>query len=139
MIGSMRRALLALLLTASTVGLVALPAGAEVVGGDTGNRIHLSFDFSDNSDPASASSGPFNIIVDVLPEHTPGVVRMVAIAPDSANVSNLFCRYQAVAGSQVECGFNFTVSGTWQIKAFYAATKSSDVAATAVTNIDVSD
>ncbi|MDE3064654.1 MAG: hypothetical protein KGJ36_03170 [Acidobacteriota bacterium] len=138
MIGSMRRAFLALLLTASTVGLVALPAGAEVVASD-GNRIHLSFDFSDNSDPASASSGPFNIIVDVLPEHTPGVVRMVAIAPDSANVSNLFCRYQAVAGSQVECSFNFTVSGTWQIKAIYAATKSSDVAASAVTNIDVSD
>lgn len=134
----MRRALLALLLTASTVGLVVLPAGAEVVASDI-NRIHLSFDFSDNSNPASASSGSFNIIVDVLPEHTPGVVRMVATAPDSANVSNLFCRYQAVSGSQVECSFNFTASGTWQIKAIYAVTKAADVSATAVTNIDVSN
>jgi hypothetical protein len=134
----MRRALSAVLLTVSMLGFVAVPAGAEVAGGD-GTKIHLSFDFSDNSDPASASGGAFNIITDVLPEHTPGVVRMVAIAPDSANVSNIVCKFQAVLGSQVECAFNFTASGTWQIKAQYAPDRSSDFAATAVTNIDVSN
>lgn len=134
----MRRALFALALVASTVGLVALPAGAEVNGGD-GAKVHLSFDFSDNSDAASASAGSFNIITDVLPEHTPGVVRMVAIPPSDSGLPNLVCRYQPVQASQVECGFNFTVNGTWAIKSQFAPDKNSDVAATAVTNIYVTD
>ncbi|HVB70001.1 MAG TPA: hypothetical protein VND83_00680 [Acidimicrobiales bacterium] len=134
----MRRALLVLLLAASTVGWLAIPAGAEVNAAD-GSRVHLSFDFSDNSDPASASNGSFNIIADVLPEHTPGVVRIVAIAPADSGLDNLVCRYQAVQDSQVECGFNFTTSGTWEIKSQYAPTRSSDVSASAVTNIDVSN
>jgi len=134
----MRRALLVLLLAASTVGWLAVPAGADVFGGD-GSRVHLSFDFSDNSDPASASGPAFNIIADVLPEHTPGVVRIVAIAPAGTGQDNLVCRYQAVQDSQVECGFNFPVSGTWEIKSQYAPSRSSDVSASVVTNIDVSD
>ncbi|MFI5035254.1 MAG: hypothetical protein ACHQFZ_03510 [Acidimicrobiales bacterium] len=134
----MRRALLALLMVASTLGLAVLPASAEVSTGDV-TKIHLSFDFSDNSDPASASGGPFNIITDVLPEHSPGVVRMVAVAPANSGQPNLVCRYQVITTSQVECGFNFTASGTWAIRAQYAVTRSSDVSATAITNIDVSD
>src|SRR5271169_1755237 len=108
----MRRLLPALLLVGATLGLVTVPAGAEVNGADA-SRIHLSFDFSDNSDPASASGSAFNIITDVLPEHSPGVVRMVAVAPEDSGLANLVCRYQEVTDSQVECGFNFTVNGTW--------------------------
>ena len=133
MIDAMRRVLSALALTASLVGLTALPAHAE------GDRIHLSYDFSDNSDFASASNGVFNIIVDVLPESTHGVVRMVAIAPSDAGVSNMVCRYQVISDSQVECGFNFPVSGTWAIKAQYAPARGADVAASVVTNIVVAD
>lgn len=132
----MRRALAVVGLCVSLGALTALPAAAEVIGA-TGSKIQLSFDFSDNSAPASASNGPFNIIVDVLPEHTGGVVREVAIAPNSANVDNLVCRYQAVTQSQVECAFNFTAAGTWQIRAEFATSKSDPVAATAITNIDV--
>ncbi|MGH9020085.1 MAG: hypothetical protein ACRDV0_03600 [Acidimicrobiales bacterium] len=134
----MRRALSALALSAALMGLVALPVGATVVG-PTGVRVHLSFDFSDNSGPASASNGSFNIIADVLPEHSPGVVRMVAYAPSGANVDNLVCRFQSVGKSQVECAFNFTASGTWEIKAEFATGRSDDVSATAITNIDVSN
>jgi hypothetical protein len=134
----MRRVLPALLLVGATLGLVTVPAGAEVSASDA-TRIHLSFDFSDNSDPASASSGPFNIITDVLPEHSPGVVRMVAIAPADSGLSNLVCRYQEVSASQVECGFNFTTNGTWEIKSQYAANRQTDISATSVTNIDVTN
>jgi hypothetical protein len=142
----MRRALSVLLLAASIVGWLALPAGAGVsapagagVNAPDAIKIHLSFDFSDNGDPASASSGSFHIIADVLPEHSPGVVRMVAVAPAGSNLSNLICRYQAVQGSQVKCAFNFSVSGTWAIKSQYATSRSANVSATAVTNIDVSN
>lgn len=138
MITAMRRALSVLLLAASSVGWLALPAGAEVNAPEA-SKIHLSFDFSDNSDPASASSDSFNIIADVLPEHSPGVVRMVAVAPSDSNLSNLICRYQAVQRSRVECAFNFSVSGTWEIKSQYATSRSADVSATVVTNIDVSN
>ncbi len=134
----MRRLLPALLLVGSTLGLVAVPAGAEVSASDA-TKIHLSFDFSDNSDPASASGGAFNIITDVLPEHSPGVVRMVAVAPADSGLANLVCRYQEVSASQVECGFNFTVNGTWEIRAQYAANRETDVSATAVTNIYVTN
>jgi hypothetical protein len=134
----MRRVLFSLLLVASTLGLAAVPAGA-VMSVPDGTKVHLSFDFSDNSDAASASGGAFNIITDVLPEHTPGVVRMVAIAPADSGLPSIVCRYQDVTDSQVECGFNFTVSGTWEIKSQFAVNRSADVLATAVTNINVSD
>ncbi len=45
----------------------------------------------------------FNVIADVLPEHTGGVVKIVASPPDSANLPNLVCGYQPVQQSQVEC------------------------------------
>jgi hypothetical protein len=138
MIALMRRAFSILLLAASTVGWLALPAGAEV-NGSNGSRVQLSFDFSDNSGPASAANGPFNIIVNVLPEHTPGVVRIVAVPPADAGQANLICRYQAVQDSQVECDFNFTASGTWQIKSQYATSRGPNVSANAATNIDVSN
>ncbi len=134
----MRRVLCTVLLVAATLGFVAVPAGAELNASDA-SKIQLSFDFSDNSNPASASGGSFNIITDVLPEHSPGVVRMVAIAPADSGLPNLVCRFQAVSDSQVECAFNFTVNGTWEIKSQFAADKSSDVSATAVANIDVSN
>lgn len=132
----MRRALAVIGLCVSMGALTALPAAAEVIGA-TNSKLQLSFDFSDNSAPASASGGPFNIIVDVLPEHTSGVVREVAIAPDSAGVDNLVCRFQAVSQSQVECGFNFTAPGTWKIHAEFATSKADAVSASATTNIDV--
>jgi hypothetical protein len=113
-----------------------VPAGADPPTNP--DKVSLSYDFSDNNDPASASNGVFNIIVNVLPEQTPGVVRMVAVAPADAGVNNLVCRYQVVSQSNVECAFNFTASGTWAIHAQYAPNRSLDVAATAVTNISVS-
>ena len=132
----MRRALSIIALCVSLGAMTALPAAAEVIG-LTNGKIQLSFDFSDNSNPASASGDAFNIIVDVLPEHTAGVVRVVAVAPDSSDASNLVCRYQVVAQSQVECGFNFTASGTWEIRAEFATSKTDSVSAVAITNIDV--
>ena len=133
----MRRALCAALLVATSFGIFLGPAGADPPNNP--DKVSLSFDFSDNNDPASMSNGVFNIIVNVLPEHTPGVVRMVAVAPNSANVDNLLCRFQAVNQSNVECAFNFTASGTWSIHAQFAPNRAADVAATAVTNIAVSN
>lgn len=133
----MRRALCAALFVASSIGIFLVPAGADPPNNP--DKISLSYDFSDNNDPASASNGVFNIIVNVLPEHTPGVVRMVAVAPAGANVNNVVCRYQAVSQSNVECAFNFSASGTWAVHAQYASSRGSDVAATAATNIAVSN
>jgi hypothetical protein len=132
----MRRTLSAALLVVSSLGLLALPAGAD---SSSDNPVQLAFDLGDNADVASASSGVFNVIVDVLPEHTPGVVRVVAIAPSDANVSNLVCRYQTVSRSKVECGFNFTASGTWRIRAQYAPSRSESVQAATATNIYVGE
>jgi hypothetical protein len=114
-----------------------VPAGADPPTNP--DKVSLSYDFSDNNNPASASNGVFNIIVNVLPEQTPGVVRIVAVAPAGAGVNNLVCRFQVVSESNVECGFNFTASGTWAIHAQYAPRLSLDVAATAGTNISVSN
>lgn len=134
----MRRVLCAALLVAATFGFVVAPVGADSSGPSVGpDKVSLSYDFSDNNDPASASGGVFNIIANVRPEHTPGVVRMVAVAPPDAGVANLVCRFQNVVHSTVECGFNFTAGGTWAIHVQYAANRDSDVSATAVTNISV--
>lgn len=131
---AMRRAISAAVLVASTLGMFVVPAGADPTGA---NKVSLSYDFSDNNDPASLSNGAFNISIDVLPEHTPGVVRMVAVAPSDSNVSNMVCRFQVVSKSTVECAFNFTAPGTWAIHAQYAPNRVSEVVATAVTNISV--
>jgi hypothetical protein len=132
----MRRALLAALFVASSVGILSLPAGAD---SPAPSNIVLSFDFSDNSAPASASNGPFNVIANVLPEHTGGVVRMVAIAPDNSGNSNLVCPFQPVQQSQVECAFNFTTNGVWSIKAQFAPDNKSDVSSISITRLRVTN
>ena len=134
----MRRVLCAALLVAATAGFVALPAGADTTapsGGSPGTT--LSFDYSDNTSPASASNGVFNIIVDVIPSHTAGFVRIVAVAPASADDPNLVCAFQAVTYSQVECAFNFTASGVWSIHADYTTNVKDPVTATAIANLRV--
>jgi len=127
---------LAVLFVACSIGFVAIPAGADLT---IQNSVVLSFDFSDNSVPASASNGTFNVIADVLPEHTGGVVRMVAIAPAAANQPNIVCSYQPVQQSQVECGFNFSADGVWQIRAEYSTDTKSTVSSVSVTALRVSN
>lgn len=134
----MRRAICAALLAVSTIGFFALPVGADPTGSVlASSKFTMSFDFSDNSSPASASNGVFNVTVDVLPAHSPGVVRMVAIAPADSGNSNLVCTYQTIVKSQVECGFDFTTSGIWSIHVQLAPDTKSDVEATAVTDLRV--
>lgn len=133
----MRRLLSAALLVASSIGVFAIPAVADPPSSPS--KVTLSFDYSDNSAPASASGGLFNIIVDVLPERTPGVVKIVAVAPDNSGVNNLTCSYQAVQQSQVECAFNFTTNGVWSIHALYSVTPKDDVTAFARTNLRVAN
>ncbi len=79
------------------------------------------------------------MIADVLPEHTGGVVRMVAIAPAAANQPNIVCSYQPVQQSQVECGFNFSADGVWQIRAEYSTDTKSTVSSVSVTALRVSN
>lgn len=140
----MRRIIVAALLVASSVGIFSASALADPASSTTTTttspaKVTLSFDYSDNSSPASASNGLFNIIVDVLPEHTPGVVKIVAVAPDSSGVDNLTCNFQPVQQSQVECAFNFTASGVWSIHALYAVTPKDSVSAFARTNLRVAN
>ncbi len=129
----MRRVLIAVVMMASMLGLAVAPAS-----GDSGlAKMVLSFDFSDNSNPPAVSGGAFNITVDVLPESTRGLVRMVAVAPSDANVANSVCRFQTIDKSRVACTFNFTAPGTWSIRAQYATDTLSPVSAVSVTNIRV--
>jgi hypothetical protein len=125
------------MLVAATLGLVALPAGADFVAASGPPGTTLSFDYSDNTSPPSASNGPFNVIVDVLPAHTSGVVRLVAIAPFSANQPNLVCPFQTISYSQVECAFNFSATGVWTIRADYSDSSKDPVSAAAVANLRV--
>ncbi len=131
----MRRLLGSVVLIAALLGFAVTPVAADPPSA----RVVLSFDFSDNSSPPAVSNGVFHITADVLPEGTRGVVRMIAIAPAGAGVSNLVCRFQNVVKSRVDCGFNFTVSGTWSIRAQYATDASSPIALTTGTNIRVGD
>ncbi len=131
----MRRVLLVALFLASSVGFGVLPAVAD----SGSNLIVLSYDFSDNSQPAAVSNGPFNVIADVFPAHTGGVVRMVAIAPDNSGYSTLVCPFQPVQQSQVECAFNFTVNGVWTLKAQYSTDTHVDVSAVSITRLRVGD
>lgn len=132
----MRRVLLAALFVASSVGIFTIPAAADNSG--NGNVV-LSFDFTDNSAPAALSNGTFNVITNVLPEHTGGVVRMVAVAPANAGVTNLVCPFQPVQQSQVECAFNFTSNGVWTVKAQYAPDAKSDVSSVSITRLRVAN
>ena len=131
----MRRLLCAAVFVVSIIGVTFSPAGADPIP----NRISLSYDYSDNNAAASASNGPFNIIVNVLPERYVGLVRMIAVAPAGSNASNLVCYFQWVDSGQAECSFNFSGNGVWAIHAQYEAAPKTEVIATAVTNLRVSN
>jgi hypothetical protein len=132
----MRRLLCAALLVASTMGIFAIPATAD---SSNPNKVVLSFDYSDNTAPASASSGTFNVIVDVLPGDATGLIRMFAVAPADKNDSNLVCRFQWISKSQAECAFNFPDNGVWAIHAQYITAPQTDVVGVAVTNLRVNN
>jgi len=129
----MRRLLCAALLVASSIGIIAIPAVADSGSG----KVLLSFDYSDNSSPPSASNGAFNVIVDVLPGDTTGLIRMFAVAPASTNDSNIVCHFQWINQSQAECAFNFPDPGVWAIHSQYVVVPNTDVVAVAVTNLRV--
>ena len=124
--------MVAALLVGSSVGLFGLPALA-----DSGSKVSLSFDFSANAAPPSASGPSFEIDVDVLPERAGGFVRVVALAPQDSGSNNMVCRFQAIDHSLVSCNFNFSAPGTWTIKAQYVTAIGNDVSSSAVTNIRV--
>ncbi|HEY1824972.1 MAG TPA: hypothetical protein VGG21_03325 [Acidimicrobiales bacterium] len=138
----MRRVLAAVALVAVGLGIYVIPAGAD---SPVFANVVLSFDFSDNSAPASAFSGTpnstedFNVIADVLPGNTGGFVRMVAIAPASSTANNIVCSFQPVQQGQVECAFNFTADGVWSIKAQYTIAKDQDVSSVSVTSLRVAN
>jgi hypothetical protein len=134
----MRRALYAALLAVSSIGFFASPAGADIVGSGSVSS-SLSFDYSNNSNAASASGGPFDIIVNVLPGGSSGAIRIVAVAPNGSGVSNLVCGYREIQKSHAECAFNFTADGVWSIHAQMAGADRSNVIATAITNLRVAN
>jgi hypothetical protein len=118
---------------ASSIGIIVIPAVAD----DSSSKVFLSFDYSDNSSPPSASNGTFNVIVDVLPGDATGQIRMFAVAPASTNDSNIVCRFQWISQSQAECAFNFPDPGVWAIHSQYVVAPQTDVVAVAVTNLRV--
>ena len=130
----MRRLLCAALIVASSIGIIVIPAVA-----DTSSVVLLSFDYSDNSSPPSASNGTFNVIVDVLPGNATGLIRMFAVAPASTNDSNIVCRFQWISQSQAECAFNFPDPGVWAIHSQYVVAPQTDVVAVARTNLRVNN
>ena len=129
----MRRLLCAALIVASSIGIFVIPSTAD----DSSGKVLLSFDYSDNSAPASASNGSFNVIVDVLPGSATGLIRMFAVAPASTNDSNIVCHFQWINQSQAECAFNFPDPGVWAIHSQYVVVPNTDVVAVAVTNLRV--
>jgi hypothetical protein len=129
----MRRLLCAALIVASSIGIFVIPSTAD----DSSGKVLLSFDYSDNSAPASASNGSFNVIVDVLPGSATGLIRMFAVAPASTNDSNIVCHFQWIDQSQAECAFNFPDPGVWAIHSQYVVVPNTDVVAVAVTNLRV--
>jgi len=133
----MRRVLWAVVFVAASVGFLVMPAGADVVGSGDISTFALSFDFSDNTAPAAVSNGPFSVTIDLLPEHTPGVIKITADAPDGSGTAPVVCAYQAVEQSQVECNFNFTTSGLWSLRADFASSAKSAVEVYAVTILRV--
>jgi hypothetical protein len=136
----MRKVLVAALFLAVSCGFFALPAGSDVV---IPSNVVLSFDFSDNSVPATTDAGafdiPFNVIADILPQNTGGVVRMVAVAPTNSGVNNLVCGFQAVQQGEVQCAFYFTADGVWTVKAQYATDTKSAVSSVSTTTLRVSN
>jgi hypothetical protein len=152
----MRRVLLAVFFVAASFGIYVLPTGADSF---SVTNVVLSFDFSDNSGPATISSGAasgdscvasapaasvacansFNVTSDVLPANTGGFVRMVAIAPATSNANNIVCPFQPVQQSQVECGFNFPSSGVWEIKSQYSIDTVLGVSSVSITSLRVNN
>jgi hypothetical protein len=137
----MRRVLAAAVFVAVSLGFFTLPSGADPI---VPQNVVLSFDFSDNSLPASMSTGvnnenPFNVIADVVPQNTGGVIRMVAIAPTNSTVNNLVCSFQAIQQGQVECAFDFTADGVWTVKAQYATDTKSAVSSVSSTSLRVTN
>ncbi len=156
----MRRVLLAVFFVAASFGIYVLPSGA-----DSGllTNVVLSFDFSDNSSPATVNNGnaagtacinvgpnaqspngaicsnAFNVVADVLPQNTGGFVRMVAIAPAASTANNIVCSFQPVLQGQVECGFNFSTNGVWEIKSQYSIDTVSGVSSVSVTSLRVTN
>jgi hypothetical protein len=120
-------------MVASSIGIIVIPAAAD----DSSDKVLLSFDYSDNSAPASVSNGSFNVIVDVLPGDATGLVRMFAVAPASTNDPNIVCHFQWINQSQAACAFNFPDTGVWAIHAQYVVVPQTDVVAVAVTNLRV--
>jgi hypothetical protein len=118
------------------MGILVIPATAD---SSNPNKVVLSFDYSDNTAPASASNGTFNVIVDVLPGAATGLIRMFAVAPADKNDSNLVCRFQVISKSQVECAFNFPDNGVWAIHSQYIVAPQTDVVGVAVTNLRVTN
>ncbi|HEY7931282.1 MAG TPA: hypothetical protein VIC81_03360 [Acidimicrobiales bacterium] len=122
----------------TSVGVFGLPALADGGAPDPG-QLRLSYDFSDNDEPASVSDGVFNIIVDVLPEHTDGLVRLIVIAPDNTNDPTMVCPFQTVKQNHVECAFTFPDPGVWTVKAQYQPAPKTDVTVTSITRLRVSN
>jgi len=105
----------------------------------TSSNLVLSFDFSDNSTPASVSNGKFHIIVNVLPERTSGMVRIVASPPASMAVfiAPETCAFQKIVKSQIKCSFHFTTEGVWSVHAQYERAAKGTIAANAVARLRV--
>lgn len=114
-------------------------ATAEAASTVAKSKVVLAFDFSDNSVPASVSKGTFHIIVNVLPEHTSGMVRIVASPPASMAVffAPQTCAYKKIVKNQIKCGFRFTTEGVWSVHAQYKAKANGAVASSAVARLRV--
>jgi hypothetical protein len=158
----MRRALWASLFIAASISLgfvgtagalinPSVPIDPVLSGVPVYSNVILAFDFSDNSAPPSANNGTpsavitgatensnmFNVIANVFPQNTGGVIRMVAVAPASSNANNLVCPFQAVQQAQAECSFDFTAPGVWSIHAQYASSTKLSVSSESITNLRV--
>jgi hypothetical protein len=105
----------------------------------TQSKIVLSFDFSDNSVAASATKGTFHIIVNVLPEHTSGMVRIIASPPAAMAVffAPETCSFQKIVKNQIKCGFKFTTQGVWSVHAQYEAAAKGKITSNAVARLRV--
>jgi len=133
----MRRLLCGALLIAAILGPVAMTNGANA---STNSKIVLSFDFSDNSAAASASKGKFHVIVNVLPEHTNGMVRIVASPPAAMAVfiAPEVCSYKKIVKNQIHCSFHFTTVGVWSLNAQFEHAAKGKVTSNAIARLRVS-
>jgi hypothetical protein len=133
----MRRLLWVVLFSAASIGILAVPAGADISTPNDLNPTVLSYDYSSNNQSPAVSNGAFSVIVDVLPEHTQGVIKVTAVAPDGSGSVPLVCAYQTVQQSRVTCSFNFTTNGLWSLRANFALDAKSTVEVVAVTVLRV--